>query len=330
VQPNWLKTAAIMLQAALLSTGIVLAATAGVSAQDYPARDIHLINGYSPGAGADIVSRLIGRHIEEKLGRPVIVENRPGAFTNLAAAAVARARPDGYTLMFAGHTAIATNVHLFKTLPFDPVKDFVAVAPGGRIGFAFAVGPQSPVTTIAELTTYLKQKGEKATYAYPNTFALAATELYKKLTGVTALAVPYKNSGDALNDLARGEIDLLVYDFGSLTEQEKGGRLRVLAVTTAERSTIRTDVPGMRESGLPDYDLGAWFGVWAPAGTPADVVALLSRTVNEIWNKDETRRLLAVQTVEPFVATPDEFARFVSNETVKWGKVIDIAKIEKQ
>src|SRR5581483_12229590 len=147
----------------------------------------------------------------------------PGAFTNIGAATVARAQPDGYTLMFSGHTAIATNIHLFKTLPFDPVKDFVAIAPAGHIGFGFAVGPQSPVKSMKELTAVLKEKGDKGTYGYVNTFGLTATELYKNVAGVTPLAVPYKGAGDALTDLTRGDIDFLVYDLGVLTQQETAG-----------------------------------------------------------------------------------------------------------
>jgi tripartite-type tricarboxylate transporter receptor subunit TctC len=299
-------------------------------AQDYPTREIHLINGYAPGAGADVASRIFAKHLEEALGKTVIVENRPGAFTNIAAASVAHADPDGYTLMFSGHTAIATNIHLFKTLGFDPVKDFVAIAPAGWISFGFAVGPQSPVKSIAELTAYLKAKGDKATYGYANAFGLANTELYKNLTGAPALAVPYKNSGDAINDLSRGELDLLVYDLGTLTQQEQGGRLRILAVTTAERSTLRPDLPGMREAGVPDYDLGAWFGLWAPANTPPAIVDKIARAVSEIWNKEDKQRGLAAQTIEKFVASPAEFAQFVTRETAKWGRVIEIAKIEKQ
>jgi tripartite-type tricarboxylate transporter receptor subunit TctC len=317
-------------QGAWLLTCALTMAASGLQAQDYPTREIRLVNGYAAGAGADVASRIFAKHLEETLGKPVIVENKPGAFTNIGAAAVARAEPDGYTLMFSGHTAIATNIHLFKTLPFDPVKDFVAVAPAGNIGFGFAVGPQSSITSMAQLTAFLKAKGDKATYGYANAFALTATELYKNIAGVSPLAVPYKSAGDALNDLLRGEIDLIVYDLGVLTQQEASGRLRVLAVTTAERSTLRPDLPGMREAGVPDYDLGAWFGIWAPANTPRPIVDRLARAISEIWNKEDKRRGLTAQTIEPFVASPDEFAQFVKKETAKWGRVIEIAKIEKQ
>jgi tripartite-type tricarboxylate transporter receptor subunit TctC len=310
--------------------GFTLSPPPGAQAQDYPTREIHLINGYAAGAGADIASRIFAKHIEEALGKPVIVENRAGAFTNIGAAAVAHAPPDGYTIMFSGHTAIATNIHLFKTLPFDPVKDFVAIAPAGHISFGFAVGPQSPAKSMAGLTALLKEKGDKGTYGYANTFGLTATELYKNVAGVSPLAVPYKSAGDALTGLTRGDIDFLVYDLGVLTQQEAGARLRVLAVTTAGRSTLRPDLPGMREAGFADYDLGAWFGIWAPANTPPAIVNRLSRVVGEIWNKEDKKGALAAQTIEPFVASPEEFAKFIEKETAKWGRVIDIAKIEKQ
>jgi tripartite-type tricarboxylate transporter receptor subunit TctC len=313
-----------------IAAGAIMIWAGCAQAQDYPAREIRLVNGYAAGAGADIASRIFGKHLEERFGKPVIVENKPGAFTNIGAATVARAQPDGYTLMFSGHTAIATNIHLFKTLPFDPVKDFVAIAPAGRISFGFGVPPNSPVKSIAELTAHLKAKGEKATYGYANTFGLTATELYKNVSGAPALAVPYKSAGDALNELSRGDIDLLVYDLGTLTQQEQGGRLRVIGVTTAERSSLRPDLPGMREAGLPDYDLGAWFGIWGPANVPTPIVDRLAGAVSEIWDKEDKRKGLTAQTIEPFKASPAEFAKFVTNETNKWGRVIEIAKIEKQ
>jgi tripartite-type tricarboxylate transporter receptor subunit TctC len=299
-------------------------------AQEYPNREIHLIDGYAAGAGGDVAARIFARYLEEKLGKPVIVENRPGAFTNLAAGAVARSEPDGYTLMFSGHTAIATNMHLFKTLPFDPVKDFVAIAHCGVISFGIGVPPESPAKTLAELTALLKQKGDKATYGYANAFGLTASELYKNLSGAPGLAIPYKNSSDALTGLLRGDIDFIVYDLGTLTQQEIAGRARVVAVTTAGRSLLRPDVPGMKEAGLDDYDLAAWFGIWAPANTPAPIVNRLSEVIKTIWEDPEKRKALSAQTIEPLVLTPEEFTQYVLKEMDKWGRVVSIAKIEKQ
>jgi tripartite-type tricarboxylate transporter receptor subunit TctC len=298
--------------------------------QGYPSREIHLIDGYAAGAGGDVAARIYAKHLEEKLGKPVIVENRPGAFTNLAAGTVARATPDGYTLMFSGHTAIATNIHLFKTLPFDPVKDFIAVAHCGVISFGIGVPPDSPAKSLPELTALLKKKGDKATYGYANAFGLTASELYKNISGAPALAVPYKNSGDALTGLLRGDIDFLVYDLGTLTQQEAVGRTRVVAVTTAERSSLRPDVQGMREAGLEGYDLAAWFGIWAPANTPAPIVNKLSDVIKTIWDDEEKLNALAAQTIEKRVLTPEEFRQYTLQEMDKWGRVVGIAKIEKQ
>jgi len=183
---------------------------------------------------------------------------------------------------------------------------------------------------MADLTALLKAKGDKATYGYANTFGLTATELYKNMASVSPLAVPYKSASDALTGLTRGDIDFLIYDLGVLTQQEASGRLRVLAVTTAGRSALRPDVPGMRDAGFPDYDLGAWFGIWAPANTPAPIVNRLAGVVKQIWGKEDKRKALEAQTIEPFIASPEEFGRFVEQELAKWGRVIDIAKIEKQ
>jgi tripartite-type tricarboxylate transporter receptor subunit TctC len=308
----------------------VLSMGAAAQAQDYPTREIRFVNGYAAGAGADVSARIIAKHLEESLGKPVIVENKPGALTNVAASYVARAKPDGYTLFFAGHSTFAMNAHLFKQLAFDPVNDFTYVAPTGTIGFGIAVGPKSPATSIKELVAYLKQKGDKATYGYPNTLALVVSETLKNRTGAPALAVPYKNPGDALNDLIRGDIDFLVYELGTLTQQEQGGRLRVLSVTSAERLSLRPDLPGMREAGVPDFDLGAWFGVFLPANAPSEIVNRLSGVLKELWVQEDKRKALAAQTVEPFFLTPEEYVKFITGEREKWGKVIGLAKIEKQ
>jgi tripartite-type tricarboxylate transporter receptor subunit TctC len=299
-------------------------------AQDYPTHEIRIINGYAAGAGADVTTRIFGRHIAEMLGKPVIVDNRPGAFTNLAAAAVARAQPDGYTLLLSGHVTITSNIHLFKTLPFDPVKDFTPIAAAGTQHFAFAVPPNSPARSIGELTALLKAKGAKASFGYANTLGLLNAELYKNITGAPAVGVPYRVAGDALSGLLRSDIDFLVYDLGTLTQQEHDARLRVLAVTTADRSALWPDLPGMREAGLPNFDLGAWFGIWGPANMPPAVVNRLAGVVRQIWDRDDKRRALTALTIERFVTSPDEFTEFVRKESSKWAGAIALAKIEPQ
>jgi tripartite-type tricarboxylate transporter receptor subunit TctC len=300
------------------------------AAQDYPARDIRLINGYAAGAGADVASRVFGDQIEATLGRPVVIENRLGAFTNIAAGDVARAQPDGYTLLFSGHVTITSNIHLFKSVSFDPSKDFTPIAPAGKQSFAFAVPPSSPAHNMAELAAYFRGKGGHATFGYANTLGLMIVELFKNRAGVDATAVPYKSSVEALTGLIRNDIDLLVYDLGSLTQQEREGRLRVLAATTAERSTLRPDVPGMRDAGFADFDLGAWFGIWGPARMPPAVVQRLSSAVSGVWERPDRKAALAALTVEPFFLPPDAFAKFVQGESAKWARVIDISKIEPQ
>jgi tripartite-type tricarboxylate transporter receptor subunit TctC len=311
-----------------LSVALVLANHA--RAQDYPIREIRLINGYAPGAGADVASRIFGKQIEETLGQPVIIDNRPGAFTNLAAAAVARAQPDGYTLMISGHVTMTSNIHLFRSVPFDPARDFTAIAPAGKQSFAFAVPPQSPAKSLAELAVHLKEKGDKASFGYANTLGLMIVELFKNRSGAPAVAVPYKSSRDALTGLLRGDIDLLVYDLGSLTQQERDGRVRVLAVTSAERSTLRPDIPGMREAGFSDFDLGAWFGMWGPAGMPSPIVNRLSRATQAIWRQTDKTAALSALAVERFFLPPAEFSQFVRDESAKWARVIEITRIEPQ
>jgi tripartite-type tricarboxylate transporter receptor subunit TctC len=299
-------------------------------ADEYPSRPIRIIVGYSAGSGIDVDARIIGKQLTETMGQPVVVDNKPGAFTNLAAGEVARSQPDGYTLLVSGHVTITSNIHLFKSLPFDPVKDFTPITLLGKQTSGFAVPTQSPARSLAELAAYLKTKGEKASYGYSGTLAFMTVEWFKKITGAPCVGVPYKNTGDSLTGLVRGEIDLLVYDIGILTQQERDGQLRVLAVTSTERSSLRPDLPGTRESGLPDSDLGPWVGVWGPGGMPPAMVERLGTTILKVWDHPDEAKALNSLSVERFPLPPEKFPQFVQGESAKWARVIETLKIEPQ
>jgi tripartite-type tricarboxylate transporter receptor subunit TctC len=299
-------------------------------AQSYPSQLIRIINGYAPGAGIDVDSRIIAKQLEESLKATVVVDNRTGAFTNLAGAAVARSAPDGYTLLVSGHVTITSNVHLFRSVPFDPVKDFTPISLLGHQVFAFAVPSQSPARSLKELADYLKAKGPKASYGYSGTLAFMTAEWFKKLTGAPGVGVPYRAAGDALTAMVRNDIDLLIYDVGILSQQEQDGRLRVIAVTSADRSQLRPDVPGMQESGLPDFDLGPWVGVWGPAKMNPSIVDLLATTIVKVWDNPERVKALNGLGVEFHKLPPEGFPKFVQDESAKWERIIKALKIERQ
>src|SRR5262249_4007446 len=218
----------------------------------YPSRNIHLIVGYAPGSGPDITTRRVAEALRQASGATVVVENRAGALTKIAAQYVKNAKPDGYTVFItAGNSTFAANPWLFKELPYDPVKDFTPVTSLLQTPFLFAVPQGSPINSVVELTAALKAKGGKAKYAYANSISLAASELYRAKTGIDAIGVAYKSIVDSHAALAAGEVDFFIAD---VTFKD---RAKILALTVAERSPVLPDVPSSREAGLETFDLGA-------------------------------------------------------------------------
>jgi tripartite-type tricarboxylate transporter receptor subunit TctC len=298
-----------------------------VGAQDaYPARVIHLVVGYSPGSGPDITTRRLAEAIRSASGATVIVENRIGALTSIAAQYVARAKPDGYTVFVtAGNSTFAANRWLFKDLPYDPVQDFTPVTSLLKTPFLFAVPQGSPINSVAELTGALKQKAGKAMYAYANSISLAAAELYKAKTGVEATGVPYKSIVDSHAALAAGDVDFFIAD---VTFKD---RAKVLALTVAERSSVLPAVPSSKEAGLDDFDLGAWWGVWLPAGAPQGIVDKLASWIDPFVASDANREFTMKVGNEPWVGVRgDGLRQYTVAEIAKWGKAIKLAKIEPQ
>jgi tripartite-type tricarboxylate transporter receptor subunit TctC len=309
---------------------IALAAWNGrATAEEYPARPITIYCGYGPGTGGDLVARYFADKLRPYAGQPVLVENKAGALTNVAAETVAHAKPDGYSIFITGGNAtFASNPWLFKKLPFDPIKDFTPVTTLAKLPFLVVVRPQSPVTSLAELTAALKARGTKASYGYTNAFALPATEFYKKKAGVEPVAVAYKTTPPAVADLLGGELDFMFIDATYGLQQVRQGQLRALAVTTAKRSSVAPEFPGMREAGVDGYDLSAWWGAWLPANAPPAVVAKLETWLNEIVQTEVTRAYLLRIGAEPFPGSAKLLAEHLPREMDKWGRIIRDAKIE--
>ena len=306
-----------------------LVAGPALAQEAYPNRTITAICGYAAGTGADVICRYFADRLHNAVGQPVIVENKPGAQSALAATFVAHAKPDCYTIFIAaGNSTMTANKFLFKSLQYDPEKDFVSVTTIVQLPFLFTVAPKSPVNSVHDLVELLKTKGSKATYGYSNSFAQAATSLFTKQTGTDPLPVAYKATPPALTDMLNGQLDFIIMDASFGVQQAKHGTIRALASTTAERSPVAPEYPGAKEAGLPDYDLTAWWGVWVPAQTSQPIVKKLEALFNQIDATDETRNFLLNIGAAPMPGTSEKTAALIPKEIEKWGKIIKDAGIQ--
>ena len=302
-------------------------------AQTYPARDriIHVVCGFPTGSGADVLVRFYADRLAAVSGQKVIVENKPGMLSGLAAKAVAEARPDGYTIFITpGSSSHAANLYLFKQLPYDPVKDFTPVTTLARVFFVLTVNAKSPHQSVTGLTEAMEKKGDKGNYAYASPTALASTELYKARTGIRAFGVPFKTALETISAMQGGEIDFQFIDSVLALQQIRAGRLRGLAVTSAERSGTLPDVPTMIESGIPEFDVSPWWAVFLPGNAPAPVVEKLESWFNQVTASEESRKFLANMGADPFPGDAKFLAAHLAREIRKWGELIRLAKIQPQ
>jgi tripartite-type tricarboxylate transporter receptor subunit TctC len=313
--------------AAMLVASLQFLNGAPAQAQDYPAKEIHMYVGFAAGSGADLLARYFATRLQEKSGKPIIVENKPGATATLAAQAVTLAKPDGYTLLFSGSSTHATAPWIYKKLAYDPVNGFTPITTIQKLAFVLAVDAKSPVKSVADLTAFLKKK-DKASYGTSNTTSLAASELYKTAIGVDVLRVNYKATQEGVRDMLSGLVDFMFIDAGFALEQQKQGVLRVLAVTTADRISIAPDVPTMAESGFSGFELVAWWGVWGPAGLPQPIAGKLTGWINEIVATDETKEFFARTGAVPFLGDGKILNDFEIAEIEKWGKIFRAAGVE--
>ncbi|MPZ57268.1 MAG: tripartite tricarboxylate transporter substrate binding protein [Rhizobiales bacterium] len=300
-------------------------------AQEYPSKDIRIVIGFAAGTGVDVIARFFANKLQPLAGKPVIVENKVGAIGNIGAEAVARARPDGYTMLIApGNSTMASNPHLFKKLPFDPAKDFAPVSPLLRLAFTFGVAPSSPIKSMQELVAHLKAKGDKASYGVSGPFQTVSGHLFKTVTETKATAVRYRSTPDIHRDLLAGLLDYMIADAPYTLAPAKEGRLRLLAVATAERSSVAPDLPGMREAGVPGFDLSSWFGAWLPANTPPEIVAKVNKWYGTILSQEDSKAFIKSIGAEPFPGSPEVLRAHTVSETAKWGKLIRDAGLPQQ
>jgi tripartite-type tricarboxylate transporter receptor subunit TctC len=291
-------------------------------AQAYPSRPVRLIIGYPPGGSADITARLTGQWLSERLGQPVVIESRPGAATNLATEAVVRASPDGYTLLLVA-PANAINATLYDKLSFDFLRDIVPVAGIIRFPNVVVVNPSLPIKTIPELIAYAKANPGKLNMASSGNGSTIhmSGELFKMLTGINMVHVPYRGGAPALTDLIAGQVHVMFDNIPTSAEHIKAGRLRGLAVTSAARSQVLPHLPTVADF-LPGYEASAWYGLGAPKNTPDEVIDKINKGMNAVLADPKPQARFAELGASLLPGSPADFSRLVADETEKWGKVV--------
>ena len=316
-----------------LLAAALLAAVAGNAARaqsDYPNKPIRIVVGFTPGSVADITARVLGNRMGQILGQSVVVENRPGAGSNLAAEFVARSAKDGYTLFLPGSANIA-NAAINPNLPFDIAKDFAPVALVSAAAVILVVHPSLGVSNLQQLIALAKSKPGELSYASTGIGSAPhfSGELFMQRTGAKLVHVPYQGSPQAATDLLAGRVQVMFSPATAVISLVQDGRLKVLASAGSKRPGILPDVPTMIESGMPDFDTAIWFGLMAPAGTPREVIDKLARAVREAVKSSEVVAAWRPQGVDPLDGGPDELARLIASELKRWGDVATAAGLKK-
>jgi tripartite-type tricarboxylate transporter receptor subunit TctC len=317
---------------ALVLVSLAVHAAPAQPVSDYPNKPIRLVVPSPPGGTIDPITRILGEALGKLYGENVIIDNRPGANFNVGMALVAKADPDGYTLVMASSGALATNIHLYSKLPFHPVKDFEPIVLYGNVPNILVVHPSVPVKTLKEFTDYAKSNPNKLNFGSTGNGSSMhlAGELYKSLTGAQMTHVPYVSPAVATQDLLAGRTQLMFQLMTGIVQFVKTDKVRAIAVAAPKRSTALPDVPTAAEAGLKGLESSAWFGVLTPRGTPKPIIAKLNKDINGLLNDPAFRKRLIDIGVEPMGGTPEEFAQYLQAELKKWGDVVKVsgAKID--
>ena len=319
----------VRISLSILTTLLALLTTPA-HAQQYPSRPVTIVVPFAAGGGSDLLARLVAQKLEEKLGKPFIIENRPGAATTLAAMQVVRAAPDGYTLMQATSSTMAINVSMSKKMSYEPLKDLVPVALLSSSPFFLVVNKDSPLQSVSDLISLAKAKPNSLNYGSggPGSMHHLSTELLQSLAGIQMTHVPYKATPPAMNDLLAGNIQVLFGDTTSTLPFIKQGTVRALAVTTAKRSPAAPDVPAVAET-VPGFESASWQMLVAPGATPPEVIALLNREVHAIFSNPAVIGELERRGIGPaLTGNPAEVQDFVKQEIVRWSDVVRRAGLE--
>lgn len=311
-----------VLVVALAVAGVV--APAPAAAQAYPTRPVKLVVPFPPGGSLDLAGRLIAQKLTDLWGQSVVVENKPGAGGNIGADFVAKAPADGYTILLGALSTHAVNPNLYRTMPYDAAKDFAPITRVAITPNVLVVNANSPVNTVQDFIAYTKANPGKLSFGSGSNGSAGhlAGELYKVETRTDAVHIPFKGAAPATQALLAGDTQFMFDNLANAMAQVKAGKLKALAVTTAQRSPLAPDLPTLAEAGLPGFDISTWYGLFAPAGTPAPVIAKWNADVTRILNSPEVREKLVADGAQPSPDTPEAFGRFVADELAKYARIV--------
>jgi tripartite-type tricarboxylate transporter receptor subunit TctC len=311
----------------IAALGALLVASAA-AAQEFPSKPLTFIVPFAAGSATDQIARAIGQGVTEATKQPVTIDNKPGAAGFIAAQQAVKAAPDGYTVLITTNTTHAANEHLYKSLPYDPVKDFAPVTLLGKGGQIMIVNPKVEAKTVGEFVALAKKNPGKLSFGSGSSSSRIAGELLQQMAGIQILHVPYKSNPLAINDLLGGQIDMMITDTATGLPQVQGGKVRALGVTDTKRSPLAPDIPTIDEAGVKGYSMGYWFAAYVPAKTPPAVVKRLQELMVAATKGPTAVKFYQTSGVDPATSTPDELAKFQQAESGKWGKIVKAAGIQ--
>jgi tripartite-type tricarboxylate transporter receptor subunit TctC len=305
-------------------------AIAPALAQNYPARPIRILIAQAPGSATDVVSRVVGNRLSESLGQPIVIEARPGAGGMVGTEAAAKSAPDGYTLFMANNSTHGSNPAVYAKLPYDAVNDFAPIAFVASVPYVLAVDPSLPVSSVQQLIAFAKSRPKQINYASAGNGSTHhfCGELLKSMAGIELVHVPYKGSPPAIAGLLGGEVSLMFANVADIGSQIKGGKVKALAVSAAKRAPSLPDVPTLSEAGLPGFEIMSWFGLLAPAGTPAPIVARLNAETVKALARPDVQATLAAQGLEVAPGSPEQFGAYIKSEIAKFTRIGKAAGIK--
>lgn len=322
------RRSAAALVAALALAGLSVHGAAQAQGTSYPNKAVTFVVPFAAGSATDLLARALGQAMSNDSKQPVIVDNKAGASGMIAASAVAKAAPDGYSVLITTNTTHAANEHLYKKLSYHPVKDFTPVTGLGKGGQVLVVSASAPYKTVAELLAFAKKNPGKLSFGSGSSSSRVAGEMLQQLAGVELLHVPYKSNPLAITDLLGGQINLMITDTATGIPQIKAGKLRALGYSTPKRSPMLPEVPTLDEAGVKGYDMGYWFAAYVPANTPPAVVTRLNELLAAATKSPAAKAFFESSGSEAWTSSPEELAKFQVSETQKWGNVIKAAGIE--
>jgi tripartite-type tricarboxylate transporter receptor subunit TctC len=327
MKSNFSRRALVLGAAAAVAT-FSATFSGGAFAQAYPAKPIRLVVGYPAGGASDVAARIVAQKMSEHLGQAIVVDNRPGSAGNIGADNVAKSPADGYTLLL-GTISLSVNPSLYPKMTYDPVKDFTAVSMISSTPFLLVVNPQAPYQSTRDLLTAARAKPGAINYATAGNGSGSHlfTELLSSTANIKLTHVPYKGAAPAMNDVLGNTVSLTFDNIITTLPLVKSGKLRALAVSTKKRSVVAPDIPTLDEGGVTGFDATAWFGLFAPTGTPKDIVAKLNNEVHEALKDPTVKDKLLQLGAEPMADTPEQFESFFKAEVAKWGRVVKSAKV---